>query len=205
MKSYDNRGGRKFRKAIFLDRDGVFNRDIGQPHLKAQYHPYQCMPEAIRKLSALDAHIIIVTNQSGIAVNRYDTAAFEAFNRLIIDDVEAAGGRIDAVYYCPHYDWYNLPEGTERCNCSKPNPGMLLEAAGDFDLDLSQSIMIGDNYTDIGTGQNAGVKATILVTTGSWYINGNYREEPLRTVHVPTYTVHSLMEAADAVIDNGLI
>jgi D-glycero-D-manno-heptose 1,7-bisphosphate phosphatase len=201
LRGYYNKGNKTFDRAIFLDRDGVLNRDVGHPHLEEQYKPFECMPESMARLSKLDAYIILITNQSGIATNMYDVNTFKAFNGLIIKDVEAAGGRINAIYYCPHYDWYNLPEGVERCRCSKPGPGMLEEAASDFELDLGNSVIIGDNYTDIGAGINAGMGKTILVTTGSWYRNGNYREEPLREKYRPDYTAHSLHDATQKVIE----
>ena len=142
--------------AVLIDRDGVLNVDTHYPHDVAKL---EMVPEALKgmaELAKLHANIIVVSNQGGIAQGRFTKHEMNAFNREIRERVEQAGGRIDAFYYCPHEEEKNLPEGVEPCQCSKPRPGMLLEAASDFGFDLSRSFMIGDRLSDAMAGKAVG-------------------------------------------------
>lgn len=146
----------KYDYAVLIDRDGVLNVDTHYPH---DVNKLEMVPEVITgmaELSRLPANIIVVSNQGGIAQGRYTKEEMRDFNREIRMRIERAGGRIDAFYYCPHEEEKNLPEGVEPCQCSKPRPGMLLEAANDFGFDLSRSFMIGDRLSDAMAGKAAG-------------------------------------------------
>lgn len=154
----------RFPVAVFLDRDGTINVDAHYPH---RLEDLEFLPRALsslKALAALPAHIIVVSNQAGIALGMYTAEAMAAFNGELRRRVAEAGGRIDAFYYCPHLERKNLGLGEPPCPCSKPAPGMLLEAAADFGLDLSGSIFVGDKYTDVEAGIAAGC-STILVTS----------------------------------------
>jgi len=114
---------------------------------------------AIARLKDLPLRIVIVTNQSVVGRGLVLPEEAKAINLKMVDAVVLAGGRIDAVYMCPHH-----PE--QRCNCRKPRPGLLLQAAEDLLLDLPQSTLIGDALTDLQAGQAAGVGRLALVLTG---------------------------------------
>ncbi|MCL4870289.1 MAG: HAD family hydrolase [Anaerolineae bacterium] len=146
--------------AIFLDRDGVINEN--RADYVRRWQDVIFIPQAINALQAashLPHKIIVVTNQSAIGrgILTLDDAA--AINQQIIAAVQNQGGRIDGVLMCPH-----APQA--RCTCRKPQPGLLLQAAQLYQLDLSQSIMVGDALTDIQAGRAAGVRAAALVLTG---------------------------------------
>ncbi len=148
------------RPAIFLDRDGVVIEN--RADYVRSWADVQIFPQAIEALVAAGASahaIVLVTNQSAIGrgLISYETA--RAINERLLAHIRRAGGRVDAVYMCPH-----APD--ERCACRKPRPGMLLRAADDLDLDLRQSVMIGDALTDIQAGRAAMAGRSILVRTG---------------------------------------
>jgi D-glycero-D-manno-heptose 1,7-bisphosphate phosphatase len=146
--------------AIFLDRDGVIieNRD----QYVRGWDDVRFYPEALAALARISQSlykIIIVTNQS--VVGRGLISAFQAgeINQAIKKAIEGHGGRIDAIYMCPHAP-------NDGCACRKPQPGLLLKSASELCVDLSQSIMIGDALDDLRAGQAAGVSRTILLLTG---------------------------------------
>lgn len=148
------------RPAIFLDRDGVIieNRD----HYVRSWADVELFPQAIEALADIRHSpycIILVTNQSAVGRGLITRETADAINHELLIIIHEAGGRVDAVYMCPH-----APD--EGCNCRKPLPGMLLRAANELDLDLGNSVMIGDALTDIQAGQAAGVGQSIMVRTG---------------------------------------
>ena len=126
------------------------------------------IPHAIaglKLLAKLPLDIIVVSNQSGIALGIFTRDQMANFNDELRARIESAGARIDAFYFCPHLEPSHLPPEVSPCECSKPSPGMLLEAANDFGIDLSQSFLIGDKTSDIVAGKSVGC-TTVLVKTG---------------------------------------
>jgi len=147
---------------------------------------------ALALLAKLPLDIIVVSNQAGIALGMFTCKHMSEFNRELRSKVEESGGRIDAFYFCPHHELKDLPPGSLTCICSKPAPGMLLEAAKDFQLDLSKSFLIGDKTSDIAAGESVGCM-TILVETGK-----AGKEEEALPVR-PNYVIGDLYEAAKTV------
>lgn len=146
--------------ALFLDRDGVFIENCA--NYVRSWQDVTFFPQALAALARIrdiPYKIIVVTNQSAVGRGILSLATAVSLNERILAEVKAKNGRIDASYLCP------APPGTND-PCRKPRPGMLLQAAQEHNLDLSQSYMIGDALTDIQAGQAAGVKETILLLTG---------------------------------------
>jgi D-glycero-D-manno-heptose 1,7-bisphosphate phosphatase len=147
------------RRAIFLDRDGVICENRSD-HVKS-WSEFRFLPGAQNSLVALGRlglPIIVVTNQAIIGRGMVPAAVVDDIHRRMMAEVEASGGHIDRVVYCPH-----RPE--DRCTCRKPEPGMLLQVADEMDIDLSQSYLVGDAATDLIAGQRVGCR-TFLVLTG---------------------------------------
>jgi D-glycero-D-manno-heptose 1,7-bisphosphate phosphatase len=146
--------------AIFLDRDGVIIRNR-HTYIRSlgQISFYRSSLSALAKLSRLPTRLIIVTNQSAIGRGLLSPEDAERINRFIMDKIESCGGRIDGLFMCPHHPQI-------ACDCRKPAPGLLQQAAHDLDIDLRESVMIGDALSDLQAGQNAGVRQTILLLTG---------------------------------------
>lgn len=151
------------RPAAFLDRDGVLNLDVGYPHLEAHLTLVPGAAEAVSRLNARGFFTVIVTNQSGIARRMFDLETMNAFNALLVRRLAEQGAVIDAVYACPYHatavdpKWRH-PDHPDR----KPNPGMILRAAAEHDLDLERSIMIGDRESDMEAARRAGVRGFLF-------------------------------------------
>lgn len=146
--------------AIFLDRDGVIIEN--RPNYVRSWADVSIYPQALAALAALRPtpyKIIIVTNQSAVGRGIISLTTAQGINERLVRLIERENGRIDAVYLCPH-----TPQAA--CACRKPQPGMLLQAAQEHNLDLSRSIMVGDALTDLEAGLAAGVGQTILLRTG---------------------------------------
>jgi D-glycero-D-manno-heptose 1,7-bisphosphate phosphatase len=147
--------------AVFLDRDGTIIFDPPDERVdrkdKIKLFPYSI--EALKLLSTLDYGVILITNQAGIAEGRLDEAEFGEINGEVIKLLETSGVKILKTYMCPHI-------ASDNCDCRKPKPKMILDAARDFNIDLSSSYMIGDHQSDITAGLRAGAR-TILVKTAN--------------------------------------
>jgi histidinol-phosphate phosphatase family protein len=147
------------RPAVFLDRDGLLIEN--QPEYVRAWSHVEFLPGSIRAIQQLNASsyvIVMVTNQSVVGRGIISLEEAMRINQQIVDEVAVRGGRIDATYMCPH-------DPGEGCRCRKPEPGMLLQAAAELDLDLTRSYMIGDAISDVEAGRSAGVPS-ILVRTG---------------------------------------
>jgi histidinol-phosphate phosphatase family protein len=145
---------------IFLDRDGVLIEN--KPDYVRDWSQVEFFPEAIRALSlsaTRNYKIVIVTNQSAVGRGVISLETAHEINRLLIHSIHQQGGRVDGIYMCPH-------KPDDGCSCRKPKPGLLLQAAKDLSVDLRRSWMIGDAWSDLQAGQNAGVRQLILLKTG---------------------------------------
>jgi D-glycero-D-manno-heptose 1,7-bisphosphate phosphatase len=144
-------------RAIFLDRDGTLNEEVGYLRSFDQFRLYPDVAAAIRRLNDAGWLTILVTNQSGIARGYLSEGFLHDLHQRLRDELATqAGARIDAIYFCPH-----LPP----CECRKPLPGLLLQAASEWPIDLPSSYVIGDRYRDLAAGFAVGAEG-ILVQTG---------------------------------------
>lgn len=176
------------KKVIFLDRDGTIHYDKNKTHKIEDLEYFSDTVSALQGFLALGYHLVIVTNQNGIAEGLFDSEQMHRFNAQIISDLGAHGIHFDAIYYAPH-----LPE--ENHISYKPNCGMLQRAARELNIDLSASYMIGDKVSDVRAGMGVGVRS-IMVTTGL-YRKGSYRTPEYEAL-LPT-TASSLTEALEIV------
>ena len=151
------------RRALFLDRDGVINVDHGYISGPDQFDVMEGVFDALRRAQKLGYLLVVVTNQSGIARGYFTEDDY----RRVEDHMRAAflaeGITFAAIYHCPHHPDGVVPALAVRCNCRKPEPGMILRAARDHDIDLAASIMVGDKDSDIAAARAAGVGRTCLV------------------------------------------
>src|SRR5450759_5777126 len=143
--------------AIFMDRDGVLIENQSD-YVKtwSEVEVYSTALQALADISFSQYKIVVVTNQAAVAKGLTTLDEVNRIHRHLRSVVESAGGRIDAFYVCPHQ-----PE--DGCECRKPKPGMLFRASREMDIDLAQSIMIGDALSDLQAGKAAGVKTRILL------------------------------------------
>ena len=158
--------GTDMNKAVFLDRDGVITED--PPHYAHRVDQVRIIPgsgEAIRLLNDGGYLVIVVSNQSGIARGYYQERDVALFNEEMKRQLSLEGAHIDAIYYCPHHPDGNIEKFREVCSCRKPQPGMLIQAAKQHQINLKASFLIGDKFSDIRAG-NAVNCRTIFVLTG---------------------------------------
>lgn len=147
---------------LFLDRDGVINEEKPESYVfhKDEFRFYPGVPEAIHKFTQYFRHVIVVTNQRGIGKGLMDEAALQGIHDLLSDEIKKSGGHIPAIYFATAVD--------SRDFFRKPNPGMALQAAADFpDIDLTRSVMVGNNISDMKFGRNAGMRTIYLTTTNA--------------------------------------
>ena len=153
------------RPAVFIDRDGTINEQMGYINHLSRFNILPGVPEAIRLLNENDFLAIIVTNQSGIARGYFSPELVEEIHTYMKNTLKKEGAEIDAIFFCPHYPGSKFKEYAIECDCRKPNTGMIRQAMETFDIDLTQSYMIGDHFTDLEFASNADIKS-IMVKTG---------------------------------------
>lgn len=188
--SYDNRE-EKTKKVVFLDRDGVINKD--SPEYIKSWAEFEFLPgslEAIQQLTLNRFEIIIITNQSAVNRNIITLDQLEFMHRQMKKAVASSGGKIKDIFFCPH-----IPE--EACTCRKPKPGLIYLARQKYQIDLARSAMVGDSAKDIECARYAGCRYAILVKTG----NGAEAENILthRAIH-PDFVAQDLLDAASWMI-----
>ncbi len=181
--------------AIFLDKDGTLIQNV----------PYNVNPDRIRLApragKAIDLlhqagyRLVVVSNQSGVARGYFSEKALinveERLRSLLQQEADAP---LDGFYYCPHHPDGTVPEYALTCHCRKPEPGMLLKAAYELDIDLTRSWMVGDILNDVEAGNQAGCR-TILID------NGNETEWEMSINRQPDFIVTNLLEAAQAILN----
>lgn len=154
-------------KAIFLDRDGTINKMVGFVTKPEQFELIEGAAEAIKAINKSGYLAIVVTNQPVIARGDCTFEDLQTIHDKMETELGKVGAFVDAIYVCPHHTDKGFegerPEYKCNCYCRKPKPGLLLQAAKDFNIDLSGSYMIGDSHRDVEAGENAGVKKSILV------------------------------------------
>ena len=148
--------------ALFLDRDGVINKEINYLHKIEDFEFIDGIFDLCRTAVDNNFRIIVVTNQSGIARDYYSEADLEKLTKWMMREFAERGIEISKVYACPHFIDANLEAYRRDCHARKPNPGMLLQAQKDFNLDLSKCIFIGDKESDMEAGLRAGINNLIL-------------------------------------------
>lgn len=152
-------------KAAFLDRDGVINFDHAYVHKIEDFDWVPGVLEAAKTLHDAGYLLVVVTNQSGIGRGYYDETAFQRLTDWMKARFADAGAPLAGVYFCPHHPEKALPTYRRRCDCRKPAPGMLLQAAADLRIDLRESLMFGDKAGDMSAGKASGCAERILLGT----------------------------------------
>jgi D-glycero-D-manno-heptose 1,7-bisphosphate phosphatase len=151
------------KRAIFLDRDGVINKKAPDGDYVVRWEDFRFLDgivEAISEINKAGIRLIVVTNQRCVAKGLITLTDLESLHRRMFEFLAERGAVIDAIYFCPH-------ELDLNCRCRKPAPGMLLDAANDHDLQLTNSWMVGDSQADIEAGKRAGCKTALLLGDGA--------------------------------------
>ena len=165
------------RIAVFLDRDGVINKEVNYLHKIKDFKLERGALQGLKKLSNAKIPLIIITNQAGIARGYYKEKDYHKLMKYIINFLRKKGIKITAHYFCPHHPTEGIGKYRIECKCRKPNIGLFKKAARIHNIDLKNSFYIGDKTLDIKAGRNAGCK-TILVLTGYAGRDGEYKTKP---------------------------
>ena len=150
-------------RALFLDRDGVINEEVGYLYQPADVRFVPGIFSLCRTAQELGYRLVVVTNQSGIARRYYSVADFEALMDWMRVQLRGEGVALDAVYYCPYHPEHGVGEYRRESEDRKPGPGMLLRAARELGLDLGASVMVGDRCGDVGAANAAGLRQAFLM------------------------------------------
>ncbi len=176
----------RINRAVFIDRDGTIARDV--PYC-SRPEDFELLPNVAEGIKLLNKHgfkVVVVTNQSGIARGYFTEETLAKIHDKMCKELARYGAHIDAIYYCPHHPDNN-------CECRKPKPKMLLQAASDLDINLGQSYVIGDNSMDIEMGKNVGCKTILISAKG--------KERTLdKQVLCPDYIASSVIAATQWII-----
>lgn len=152
--------------AVFLDRDGVINVDRGYVHKRDEFEYIDGVFDAVKKCKDMGYLLVLVTNQSGIARGMFTEEQFETLTEWMDWNFAENDIDFDGIYYCPHHPEATVEQYKEECDCRKPSPGMFMSAQSFLDIDMENSVMIGDKKEDMMAAQAAGVGTRILVRTG---------------------------------------
>jgi D-glycero-D-manno-heptose 1,7-bisphosphate phosphatase len=154
------------RKALFLDRDGVINKEVGYLYEIQKFEFIEGIFEVCKFFQDKEYLLIIITNQAGIARNYYSEEAFFILNSWMLKEFKGQGIEIAQVYYSPFHPEYGIGKYRKDSWCRKPNPGMLFQAQREHNIDFSSSILVGDKESDIEAGLSAKINLNILVRSG---------------------------------------
>lgn len=185
------------KKAVFIDRDGTINADVGYPSSYSVIDIYPFSFAAVKKIKQAGLLAVIITNQSGIGRGFIKEENLHDIHNKLKAEFQRNDVSFDAIYYCPHYVFSKTAKYRKECSCRKPNPGMGRLAAEELQIDTSLSYMVGDKVEDILFGIN--INATvILVLTG-------YGQESLKKLEAkgiqPAYVAKNLLDAADWIVE----
>lgn len=185
-------------KAVFLDRDGTINKEVTYLYRPEDLVILPGVSEAVKILHDNGFHILVVTNQAGIARGYYTVEDMHRLHQYLNEQLKKDGAWIDAFYYCPHHPEHGIGAYRKACRCRKPDTGMFEMAEQEYKIDKKHSYMIGDKRIDVQAGRNYGIKS-ILVGTG---YGREERETSRRQGEEPFYDFYSetLMGAAEFII-----
>jgi D-glycero-D-manno-heptose 1,7-bisphosphate phosphatase len=190
-------GKSQTRKAVFIDRDGTLNEDIGYVSRPEEMALYPWSAEAVRLINQSGLLAVVITNQSGIARGMYTEEILAEIHSRMIRELALQGARVDAVYYCPHHPEIGSRRYRLECECRKPQPGLLNAAARDHDIDLARSFVIGDKASDIKLAERTGARAALVLT-------GFGREtlaHPERWPCTPDVVAENVLEAVRRILE----
>lgn len=188
---------RKLQPAIFLDRDGTMNVDIGYVSSPDELEIYPWAPEAVRMINHAGFKAIVVTNQSGVARGLYTEETLASIHHRLMSELERGNAYLDEIYYCPHHPRVGGPSYRMVCDCRKPLPGMLRKAERELRIDLQNSFVIGDKASDVELAKNGGTSSVLVLTGYGRETVSNPELWPCK----PDFIAEDLLSAVKRVLD----
>ena len=185
------------KRAVFLDRDGTINRDVGYPNSFSMVEIFPYSFAAVRKINEAGFLSIIVTNQSGIGRGFIEEKNLHDIHRKLCLAFAEQNATFDGIYYCPHDMRSEIPEYKKACDCRKPQTGMAKQAMRDFNIDTKNSYMIGDKAEDIMFGINIQATPILLLTGFGQKSLQKLKEQGIKPAHV----AETVEEAVDWILE----
>ena len=184
-------------RAVFLDRDGTINEEVGYVNHLRRFVLLPRVGEAIRLLNRRGLKTVVVTNQSGVARGYFPESLIHLVHQRMEELLGQEGAHLDGIYYCPHHPDAGSPPYRQKCRCRKPDTGLVDEATRSLDLDCSKSYMIGDRGPDLEFARRIGAKGILVLTgygRGEWeYCRDQWNAEP-------DYVAQDLYEAVQWIL-----
>lgn len=181
--------------AVFLDRDGTINEEVGYidnlDKLKIIPRAY----EAIRLINKSGMKVVVISNQAGVARELFTEEFLKATNDYLHAMLRQEGACIDGFYYCPHHPTVGKEPYLQVCGCRKPEPGMMLQAARDLDIDLTKSYIVGDRYNDMEAGKKIGVRGVLVKTGFGERLLQNDGPDEAGPQNTPDFIAEDILEA----------
>jgi D-glycero-D-manno-heptose 1,7-bisphosphate phosphatase len=187
------------RRAVFMDRDGTISEEIGYVNHASRFRVFDYAGEAVRLLNDKEWLAVLVTNQAGVARGYFTEDLIGEVHGVLEKDLGRSGARLDAIYYCPHHPIVGKPPYRLDCDCRKPKPGLILRAADDLGIDLAESWMIGDRYSDMELARQAGVNSAFVL---SGYGRGEWEYQRGTWMHQPDLVAENLLEAVRQIVSD---
>lgn len=184
-------------RAVFLDRDGTVNAEVGYLQDLADLRLIPGAGVAIRRFNEAGLKVVLVTNQSGVARGYFPESLVHEAHALLDQMLQKEGGRIDAVYYCPHHPTDGKSSYTKECDCRKPGTGLIDRAARDLNIDVKRSFVVGDKWSDVELGQRVGAHSILVQSGFAPDDPGNIR---LAHLTDPDFIAATIIEAAEWII-----
>jgi len=185
------------RRAVFIDRDGTISEEVGYINHLSRFRLFSYAAPAIRHLNENDWLAVLVTNQAGVARGYFSEDMIKAVHGAMIAELESSGAKLDAVYYCAHHPSVGEPPYRFDCECRKPKPGLIVRAAEKYDIDLDESWMVGDRYSDVELARNAGLKSAFVL---SGYGRGEWEHQRAAWTEQPDLIAENLLEAVQMIV-----
>jgi D-glycero-D-manno-heptose 1,7-bisphosphate phosphatase len=189
------------RRAVFMDRDGTISEEVGYVNHPSRYRVFPFSAEAVRLLNEKGWLALLVTNQAGVARGYFTEDLIGQVHNVLEQEMGRGGAHLDGIYYCAHHPLVGEPPFRLDCDCRKPKPGLILRAAEEFDLDLQESWMIGDRYSDIVLAHNAGVRSCFVLTG---YGRGEWEYQRPAWTSEPEMVAENLLEAVRKIVSGDV-
>lgn len=188
------------KRGVFIDRDGTISEEVGYINHASRFRLFPYAADAIKYLNDNGWLAILVTNQAGVARGYFSEKMIQTVHEVMTAELACNGAKLNAIYYCAHHPSVGEPPYRFDCDCRKPKPGLITRAAQDFDIDVSQSWMVGDRYSDIELARNAGLKSAFVL---SGYGLGEWEHQRAGWAANPDLVAQNLLEAVQLIVSKG--
>jgi D-glycero-D-manno-heptose 1,7-bisphosphate phosphatase len=185
------------KRAVFIDRDGTISEEVGYINHPSRFRLFPYAASAVKHLNENGWLAILVTNQAGVARGYFSEDMIKTVHAGMANDLAHGGAKLDAIYYCAHHPSVGEPPYRFDCDCRKPKPGLISRAAKDFEIDINNSWMVGDRYSDVELAGNAGLKSAFVL---SGYGRGEWEHQREAWAQQPDLIADNLLAAVHLIV-----